>query len=139
VNVDRDRIIRRALGAAAFFNLGGALLFAFPSSPMGELAGLPVPVPRVYSLLLALFALLFGVLYAWLARQPRIERPLVALSAIGKATAFFIAFVCWLLGDLSGRTVLAISGDLLFAGLFAWWLVGEPAEVPSPIGREPVR
>lgn len=115
--------MRRALRASAVFNLGGALLFACAGS-LGPLAGLPVPVPRVYTALLAMFVLLFGASYAWLARQPRIDRPLVALAAIGKASAFALTLVSWLLGDVGGRAVVAISGDLVFAVIFAWWLLG---------------
>src|SRR5437762_533027 len=75
--------MRSALWASVVYNLGGTLLFVFPSS-FGRLAGLPVPVPRVYTALLALFVALFGGAYAWLARQPRIDRPLVAMAALGK-------------------------------------------------------
>jgi len=121
--MDRDRVMRRALSASAFFNLGGALLFAFPAS-LGQLAGFPAPVPHLYSVFLAFVVALFGGTYAWLARQPRIDRPLVAFSALGK-TGFFVAVLaCWLLGEVPGRAVLGASGDLAFAAIFAWWLLG---------------
>jgi hypothetical protein len=120
---DRDVFMRRALWASALFNCGGALLFAFPAS-LGQLAGLPVPVPRVYSALVVLFVLLFAWLYAWLARQPRIERPLVGLAAVGKASAFATVLLSYLLGDVSLLAVLAMSGDLLLAAVYAWWLLG---------------
>ena len=118
---DADEIMRYALWAAAIFNVGGALLFAFPGS-LGRMAGLPAELPRVYGALLVSFVLLFGGAYAWLALQPVFDRPLVALAAIGKAGAFAVVFACWLLGDVSVLSVVAISGDLAFALLFAWWL-----------------
>jgi hypothetical protein len=118
-----DDSIRRVLWASAFFNLGGAALFAFPES-IGRLAGLPAPVPVVYSMLLVLFVLLFGGSYAWIASQPVINRPMVGLAAIGKAGAFVVVFLCWLGGAASGLSVVAITGDLVFAGLFARWLMG---------------
>jgi hypothetical protein len=121
----RDDLMRRALWASAFFNLGGALLFLFPAS-LGRVAGLPVPVPAAQSALLAFFVLLFGGTYAWLAVQPRFDRPLVAVSAIGKAGAFAVVVACWILGAVEGRAVLAITGDLVFAAIFAWWLLGSP-------------
>src|SRR5262249_42818170 len=117
-------LMRRALLVSAFFNLGGALLFAFPGS-VGQLAGLPGAVPRLYSATVTLFVLLFGGAYAWLARQPRIDRPLVAMSAIGKAGFFVVVLGCWVLSEASGLSVLAASGDLAFAAIFAWWLLGE--------------
>jgi hypothetical protein len=115
--------MRRVLWASAAFNLGGAFLFAFPASPFGQLAGLPLHVPGLYRALLALFVLLCGGAYAWLARQEPIDRPLVALAAIGKAGAFAVIGGFWLVGLSAGRTALLASGDLVFAGLFAAWLV----------------
>jgi hypothetical protein len=72
---------------------------------------------------LAFFSLLFGGAYVWLARQPKIDRPLVAFSAIGKAGSFVVIFILWLFGEVSWRSVLGDIGDLIFAGLFAWWLL----------------
>jgi hypothetical protein len=68
--LDRDKFLRRALWVSVAYNLAAALLFAFPASSFGRLAGLPSPVPPVYSALVAFFVALFGGTYAWLARQP---------------------------------------------------------------------
>jgi len=128
--------MRSTLWASVVYNLGGTLLFVFPSS-LGRLAGLPAPVPRVYTALLAVFVALFGGAYAWLARQPRIDRPLVAMAALGKAGVFAVILVCWLLGEAPGRGVLSVSGDLAFAAVFAWWLLGaaaDPAEAEASRG-----
>ena len=125
--------MRRALWASVAFNLGGVLLFAFPES-IGQLAGLPAPVPRIYTTLLALFVALFGGAYAWLARQPEIDRPLVALAAIGKSGFFAVMAVCWLLGEAPGRGVVAATGDLMFAVVFAWWLLGS-GSASAPLAR----
>ncbi len=129
--MEQETIFRRVLWASAAFNLGGALLFAFPSSAPGQLAGLPTPVPAIYSTLLALFVILFGGAYAWLAVQPTIDRPMVAFSAIGKTAAFLTVFGFWLMGEAPARSIVGILGDLIFAGLFFWWLwarrIGRPA------------
>ena len=124
--MDKDNFMRGTLWVSVVYNFGGALLFAFPSSPLGQLAGLPTPVPPIYGALLAFFVVLFGGAYAWLARQPTIDRPLVALAAIGKAGVFAVIFTFWLLGEAPGRGVLAAAGDLVLAGIFAWWLLGAP-------------
>jgi deazaflavin-dependent oxidoreductase (nitroreductase family) len=120
--VDADRLMRRALWVSVFFNLAGAALFAFPASALGRFAGLPAAVPAVYSVPLALFILLFAAAYAWLARRPIIDRPLVAFSAIGKLSFFIVMVLLALLGDAPIRGALAASGDLIFAGIFTWWL-----------------
>jgi hypothetical protein len=118
-----DEIMRKALWATAGFNVFGALLFGFPDT-FGWLAGMPTGVPAVYRALLALFILLFGGAYAWLANRRVIDRPFVVFAAVGKAGAFFVVFACWIAGTLPLLSVVAITGDLLFALLFAWWLAG---------------
>ena len=122
--MNRDLLMRRALWTTAVFNVGGALLFLFPDS-LGRMAGLPAPVPGVHATLLASFVLLFGGAYAWLARQPTIDRPMVAMTAVGKTAAFVIAVGFWTMGDLPATTVMAASGDLVFAAIFVWWLLGD--------------
>jgi len=130
--VDRDRVVRRALWTSVPFNLGGALTFAFPES-LGRLAGFPTPVAPVYSATLAMLVTLFAVTYAWLAHSPAIDRPLVAFSALGKAAFFVVVVACWLAGEAAGRAVLAASGELVFAGIFTWWLVTtSPAALLGP-------
>jgi|HubBroStandDraft_6_1064221.scaffolds.fasta_scaffold61631_2 hypothetical protein len=126
-----DKFIRYVLWFSAVFNLGGALMFAFPSSPAGKFAGLPTPVPVIYRILVALFVLLFGGAYAWLARQSNIDRPLLALGAIGKAGAFLVVFILWLLGEATGHGLLAVTGDLILAGSFTWWLLGSRENAPA--------
>lgn len=117
-----DDLMRRILAASAVFNLGGALMFLFPDS-VGRLAALPSPVPLVYRVLVALFVVLFGGMYAWLSTQRLIVRPMVVLAAVGKASAFFATVGCWLVGAAAGIAVVAITGDLAFAALFTWWLL----------------
>jgi hypothetical protein len=123
--MDRDGIMRRALKVSVIYNLAAAFLFAFPSSSLGRLAGLPPVVPDLYRMMLGFFVVLFGGAYAWLARQPHIDRPLVGFAAIGKAGAFGIILTLWLVGRSPARGVLAATGDLVLAGIFAWWLFGE--------------
>jgi hypothetical protein len=120
--MDDDRLMRRALWATAAFNLVAALLVAFPDT-LGRLAALPAPAPPLYTTLLALFVLLFGGAYAWLARQPRIDRPLVGLAAAGKTGVFLVASVLWLAGEASFPIVVMATGDLGFAAIFVWWLL----------------
>jgi hypothetical protein len=127
-----DDLLRRALRASVFFNLLGALLFAFPDS-LGRLAGFPAPAPHVYTAFIAAMVVLFAGTYGWLARQPEIDRPLVAFAALGKTSFFAVVTACWLLGEVPGRAVLGASGDLVFAALFAWWLAGRAA-APARVG-----
>jgi hypothetical protein len=119
--MNRDAVLRKVLWATVVYNLLGASAFAFPAS-VGQLAGLPVPVPLVYSVMLALFVLLFGAAYAWLALQPTIDRPMVGFAACGKASVFVAAVVLWATGEASALLIPGATGDLIFAALFTWWL-----------------
>jgi len=125
--------MRRALRTSFVFNLFGALGFAFPGS-LGRLAGFPSPVPHVYSATLAVLVALFGCTYGWLAGQPRIDRPIVVFCALGKAGFFAVVLGCWLLGELPGIALGAAAGDLVFAAIFFWWLLGG-AEAPAVAAR----
>jgi hypothetical protein len=126
--MNRDHLMRRALWATAGFNLIAAAAFAFPASELGRLAGLPAAVPLAYRALLAFLVLLFGGTYAWLARRPRIDRPLVGFAAIGKAGVFAVVALLWLGSEIPGRSVIVAGGDLVFAGIFAWWLANTGRE-----------
>jgi hypothetical protein len=115
--------MRTALWVSAGFNLGAAVFFAFPSSLPGQLVGLPAAAPPVYRGVLALFEALFGGVFLWLALRPIIDRPLVALGAIAKASAVTLICVLGAFGAVSGRFVFASLGDVALAGIFAWWLL----------------
>ena len=120
--MSRELVLRPALWTAAFFNLCGTFLFAFPASRLGQFAGLPPDAPAIYRGLTGLFVLLFGCAYAWLALQPTINRPLVAFGAIGKAAAFLLVVLLWLTGSAPLTSVYAIVGDLVLAVIFLWCL-----------------
>jgi hypothetical protein len=120
--MSREHVLRPALWTAAFFNLAGAVPFAFPASSMGQLAGLPADAPLVYRAMTALFVLLFAGAYAWLALQPTINRPFVAFGAIGKAAAFVLVVALWLQAVVPAGAVFAMVGDIILALLFAWCL-----------------
>ncbi|HXY35387.1 MAG TPA: hypothetical protein VEI07_14240 [Planctomycetaceae bacterium] len=127
--MSRDSFIRKVLWATVFYNLLGASAFAFPAS-LGRLAGLPIPVAPIYSILLVFFVLLFGAAYAWLAMQPEIDRPMVAMAAAGKAGVFVVAVVLWLIGQGPALFIPGATGDLIFAAIFTRWLLWGSARRP---------
>ena len=113
---------RRLLWTAAAFNVFGAYVLAFPSHFVGTWLGLPSDVPAVYRAIVGSFVLLFGGAYAWLAAAKPIDRAMVAFGAIGKASVFALTVALFLASATTARMVALASGDLAFAGLFAWWL-----------------
>lgn len=116
--MNQGRLLKTALMASAVFNMGGVVLFSLPGSLPGRLSGLPAEVPAVYRYLTALFMFLFGAAYAWLAFRARVERPLVIFGAVGKLAAFSLMAVLWITAQIETRTLLVVSGDVVFALLF---------------------
>ena len=62
--MDDDSWVRVTLWISFPFNLGAAYILAFPSSAMGQLAGLPTHVPAIYAALTSFLVALFGAAYA---------------------------------------------------------------------------
>ncbi|REK18906.1 MAG: hypothetical protein DWQ37_03625 [Planctomycetota bacterium] len=122
--MNREPLLRTLLWLATVFNTVAAYVFAFPASSLGELAGMPADAPPLYRAATALFVELFGLAYAWLAYHRPLIRPMVAFGALGKASAFVLVAVLWLTGHASPSLVALGTGDLLFAALFAWCLLG---------------
>lgn len=118
-----DKLMRIALWISVPFNLLAAYGVAIPASWLGQAMGLPMEVPAMYSVLLAWVITLFAAVYAWLALQKKIDRPMVVTVAIAKTGVFVNVFLLWVAGHGAGMTVLFACGDLVLAGIFFWWLV----------------
>ena len=76
----------------------------------------------LYRAFVTVFVLLFGGLYAWLAAQPVVHRPMVAFAAIGKSSAFVLMAALWLADEATLRSVQVITGDLVLAAIYLHWL-----------------
>ena len=124
--MNATRLVRYSLWTTAPLNVVAAYMLAFPGSALGRLFDLPASVPGIYAGLVSFLVLMFGGVYAWLASRPEIDRPLLAIGAIGKGGVFVVTLCVWLAGASSGRTVLIGAGDLAFASLWAWWLIDTP-------------
>jgi hypothetical protein len=122
--MNRDKTMRRALQLTTAFNFIAALGLAFPATALGQFMGFPTGAPLIYSALASGSVALFGGGYAWLSVQAVIDRPLVVLSTIGKLTAFTSVVGIALLGEMPMRSIVLTSPDLIFAGVFIWWLRG---------------
>jgi hypothetical protein len=115
-----DRVIRVALWSSVALNILG--VFVFLPAAIGNAAPLlPIHAPRLYAAQIGLTIGLFCGVYAWLARQPHINRPLVIVGALGKL-GFFLLFVLYAaLGDFSWGAAANATPDLILATIFLWW------------------
>jgi len=111
------RFITITLWAAAGLTALGAYVFAFPQSTVGGYYELPSQVPSLYAALTGYMIFLFSVMYAWLALQATVHRPLLYLGVFGKGGAFAVAVALWLSGSVGHSVVLMLSGDGIFAAL----------------------
>ena len=121
----RNAVIRTALWVSVALNVLGVSVF-LPAAMGRDSALLPIPGPPFYAAQVALVIGLFCGVYAWLARQPVINRPLLVVGAFGKLGFFASTVIYWTVGDLRGVVVPQSSPDLVLAVVFLWWVVTEP-------------
>jgi hypothetical protein len=136
--MSEDRVIRAALWASVALNLLGVAVFLPPA--LGQPSGmLPVMAPRFYAGQVGITIALFCGVYAWLARQPVIDRPLVVVGALGKL-GFFLLFVAyWAAGDVPAGSVAQATPDLVLAAIFLWWAFARRGVRPAGIAPAGVR
>lgn len=118
--MSRNIIIRGALWFSVALNLLGVYVFV-PAAMGRESAMLPIPGPPFYIAQVALVIGLFCGVYAWLALQTEINRPLLIVGALGKLGFFGSTVIYWLTGDLPAAVVPQSSPDLVLALIFLWW------------------
>lgn len=124
--------MRRTLLATAAANIGVAAVFLPAAQSVRAVAGFP-EAPRFYLGLVGLFILLFGLGYLWMGAINRGDRLFIAISAVGKLSFFALTVHLWSVGDLPVRVPVLAVGDLVFATLFAAWLVTARAvAAPAP-------
>jgi len=67
--------------------------------------------------------ILFGIGYLIVAINPLKNHAVIALAIAGKIAVFFMWTWCWVQGYLTVVALFGGVGDLLFAGLLAWFLI----------------
>ncbi|MDX1734364.1 MAG: hypothetical protein R3228_08350 [Halioglobus sp.] len=125
-----DRLLRTTLWLTAPLNLLVAYSFAIPDGALGELLQLPQGGDAFYRLLAATLVGLFGLVYLWLALQPQPDRALVLVGASGKTLAALCAIALYFADSLAGVPALFMSGDLLLAGIWFYWLARQVPQHP---------
>lgn len=114
------RIVRLALWGTVALNALGTAIFAVAALG-GTSAFLPMDVPRYFAAQLGFVIALFGGVYAWLARQPHLDRPLIVVGALGKLGFFGLTLAYAAAGEVPTSMALNAVPDLLFAAVFLWW------------------
>ena len=111
---------------AAIFNavVGLAMLLAYDS--LVPWLGLP-PRPTVWIHIIALVVLVFGYAYWRIATDPSRFREYIVLGIVGKLAFVVAIYGHFVAGDATAALAALVTGDLIFAGLFAAYLARTPA------------
>ncbi len=118
--MSRDRVLRIALWATVALNAFG--VYVFTPLALGRPSPLlPLAVPRFFAAQIGFTIALFGCVYAWLALQPRIDRALVVVGALGKLGFFALTVVYCVVADVPASMAMNATPDLVFAAIFLWW------------------
>lgn len=130
-----DRIVRTALWASVVLNALGVLVF-LPLALGRPSPLLPLDVPPYFAAQVGFTIALFGVVYAWLARQHSLHRPLLLVGGAGKLGFFVLTLVYALVGALPSRMVASALPDLVFGTIFLWGARALGRETPNTPARE---
>lgn len=117
------RLMKATFWAAAVMTLVGAYIFAFPDTALGRHYKMPTAVPVLYSGLVGWVLVVFGCMYAWMACQSRIVRPLLYVGAFGKGGAFLLGLGLWLSDQMPIDIVMMLSGDAVLAAIWFGYLL----------------
>jgi hypothetical protein len=106
---------------AALFNWS-AVLFFLPELGLADRLGDGAPTGLPFEHVGLGAIALFGVGYWMVASAPEQNRGIVQLGLAGKVLAITLVAAHYLAGNVSLALALVVSGDVIFAVLFAWYL-----------------
>ena len=127
--MSRDRILRTALWCTVALNAIGVAAFA-PLVFGRSSVFVPIAAPPFFAAQVAWVIALFCGVYAWLATQREINRPLVVVGGLGKLGFFGLTLAFALAGEIPMRMAINATPDLVCAAIFFWWASG-PAAYPA--------
>lgn len=109
--------------SAAAFNWMASLLLLFGGNLFWGLLATPEPAERVWFQLLVAMVALFGWGYFAVAQDPVRNRIMALLGCVGKTTVFVVVLAHVLTSGLSERVLMLVTVDLVYAALFARFLI----------------
>jgi hypothetical protein len=112
---------------AAIFNAVVGLGMLLTYGLLAPRLGFP-PQPTVWMHIVALIVLVFGYAYWRIAKDPVRFREYVVLGIVGKLAFVIAIYGHFLAGDATAALAVLVTGDLIFAGLFAAYLGRTPAD-----------
>ena len=108
---------------AALFNWS-AVVFFLPALGIADRLGHGAPTGTPFEHVGLGAIALFGIGYWMVASAPEQNRGIVQLGLLGKVLAIAVVVGHYIAGNVSLPLALVVSGDIVFAVLFARYLVG---------------
>ena len=115
---------------AALFNWS-AVVFFLPALGLADRLGRGAPTDTAFEHLGIGAIALFGLGYWMVGSAPEKNRGIVQLGLLGKVVAIALVAGHYLAGNVSLPLALVVSGDVVFAVLFARYLATTRAEQTS--------
>lgn len=115
---------RRMFTLAALYNLALGFVFLVFFSRLMALFHMPVPPPEmaIFHQMAILLAMVFGVGYQMVSRNPHRQKGIVVLGIIGKSVVFLLFLYHFAFSGLHAVIFLIGVGDLVFVVLFCKFL-----------------
>ncbi|MEL6950975.1 MAG: hypothetical protein AAGM16_12775 [Pseudomonadota bacterium] len=117
------RFLRLTLIIAALMTALGSWIFLAPDSGLAQQYDLPADVPVLYRALVSFMLAVFAGLYAWMAAQARLLRPLLWLGVFGKGGAFVMVLALFATDQISTGVVSLMIGDGVLSTIWLVWLL----------------
>ncbi|MGR4867952.1 hypothetical protein ACIPRI_03665 [Variovorax sp. LARHSF232] len=108
--------------SAAFFNWGAVLILALLAHPLG----LQPPQDSLFGQITLAAIFIFGCGYWMVGQSPKANRGIAALGAFAKLAMVAVVFGHWLAGSATTQMAALVSGDIVYAVLFIWFLRRTP-------------
>ena len=130
-----DRYARVLFTCAALFNFCAGLPILLAMPWMAQVIGMrPVPDSPLLAHLFGVLVLVFGWGYWRAGRDPVTNRPIIQMGIVGKTLVVLSVGYDFLVGNTNWPFALLVSGDAVFAALFAAYLVSRPLCAPRGNG-----
>lgn len=117
------RFLRLTLIIAALMTALGSWIFLAPDSGLAQQYDLPADVPVLYRALVSFMLAVFAGLYAWMAAQAQLIRPLLWLGVFGKGGAFLMVLTLFATNHVSAGVVSLMIGDGVLSTIWLVWLL----------------
>lgn len=119
----REKYYRSLFLIAALWAWLVSVPYIFVYKHTFPLVGMKIPESPVWFIFSCMCVALFGLGYFMVSRNLETNKGIVVMGTIGKIMVFILFLACTITGEISPLLMINASADLLFAVLFAEFLL----------------